>query len=111
MYVRRLLLHPGWRFDAEWEKPGVWVPEADTGGLCSQRAIDLPLGTPWHQGLRVSLRRANDLSKQFFAGGCHEANELACLARTLAPGMTVVDAGANERFHSILAVRSVGPAR
>jgi FkbM family methyltransferase len=109
-YVRPLLPYPGWRFDSEWENPDLCFRyRRRIWEICRQRGGDLPLEIPWHYGLRISLRLSNDLSKQVFIGGCYEANELAFLARTLRPGMTVVDAGANEGLYTLLAARCVGP--
>jgi FkbM family methyltransferase len=109
-YVRPLLPYPGWRFDSEWENPDLcYRYRRRIWEVCRQRAGDLPLEIPWHHGLRISLRLSNDLSKQVFIGGCYEANELAFLARTLRPGMTVVDAGASEGLYTLLAARYVGP--
>jgi FkbM family methyltransferase len=50
----------------------------------------------------------NDLSRQIFIAGCTDPNEFAFLDRFLEPGMTFIDAGANEGIYSIFAARRVG---
>ncbi|MFB3777026.1 MAG: FkbM family methyltransferase [Bryobacteraceae bacterium] len=110
VYVRPLLPYPGWRFDADYERPDLCFRlRRRIWEVCRQRQWTLPLEIPWYEGLRLCVYLPNDLSKQVFVGGCYEPNEMAFFKRFLKPGMTVVDAGANEGLYTLLGSRCVGP--
>ena len=70
--------------------------------------IDMPVEVEWCEGLRIELRVGNDASWSVFVGGEYEPNEIAFLAATLKPGMTLVDVGANEGLFTLVAALRVG---
>jgi FkbM family methyltransferase len=107
--LRPLVPYPAWRFDADLCNPdlafqtrhAVWDELRVSGGA--------ELEVDWHGGLRLRLQMGNDSSRQIFIAGCLDPNEFAFLDRMLEPGMTVIDAGANEGVYSVFAARKVGP--
>ncbi len=109
-FLRPLVPYPGWRFDADWDNPDlsfqlrrrVWLSFLD-------RRCEAPVVVPWHLGTRLRLQMTNDIGRQVFVAGCIDPNELAFLDRFLAPGMTFLDAGANEGLYSVFAAERVGP--
>jgi FkbM family methyltransferase len=70
--------------------------------------IDRPIQVEWCEGLRLNLRLGNDVSLCVFVDGAYEPNELAFLASTLKPGMTVIDVGANEGLFTLVSASCVG---
>jgi len=99
---------PGWSFDrplrddrrrTRWRRL-IWERYRD-------ERLDRPVEIGWCLGLRVSLRMGNDTSWSVFVDGAYEPNELAFLADTLRPGMTVIDVGANEGLYTLAAARLV----
>jgi FkbM family methyltransferase len=101
---------PGWTFN-EGEasrslrdrlRRGIWR-------VCTRRRIDVPIPMRWGS-LRFQLHIGSDLGWCLFVGGAFEPNSLALLMRTLAPGMTFVDAGANEGLYTLIASQRVGPS-
>ena len=110
-FVRPLVPRPGWRFDVEWDNPDLaFQMRRQLWCYFNKRGLHSPLVMDWYDGLRVNVYLGNDMSKQMFIGGCYEPNEFAFLNTVLAPGMTVVDAGANAGLYSLFASRRVGPA-
>ena len=51
----------------------------------------------------------HDVSSQVYIAGCFEPNEIVFLDRILKPGMTLVDAGANDGLYTVFAASRVGP--
>lgn len=108
-WLRPLGVYPGWRFNIEWDSPDprvqlrrrIWERFAQLGR-------PMPLVVPWHRDTFLELTLSNDTSQQIFVAGCNEPNELTWLAEVLRPGMTFVDAGANEGLFTTLAARCVG---
>uniref|UniRef100_Q02BC2 Methyltransferase FkbM family n=1 Tax=Solibacter usitatus (strain Ellin6076) TaxID=234267 RepID=Q02BC2_SOLUE len=107
--LRPLVPYPNWRFDADLTNPDLafqlrrWVWEhSDT------QKLEIPVVTPWHSGTRLRLFLGNDTSRQIYVAGCIDPNEFAFLDRFLQPGMTFLDAGANEGIYSIFAAKRVG---
>jgi FkbM family methyltransferase len=49
------------------------------------------------------------VGRPLYTGQTYEADETALLQRTLSPGMTVVDVGANVGYMALLSARCVGP--
>jgi FkbM family methyltransferase len=72
--------------------------------------IDRHVEVAWCRSLKLSLRLGNDVSLAVFLDGMYEPNELAFLAATLQPGMTVIDVGANEGLVSLVSAACVGDA-
>jgi FkbM family methyltransferase len=109
---RALGYYPGWRFGLAEE--GELDPEVRKRLVLWERyhneRLEVPVAVSWYDGLRVRLHLGNDLSRCLFVGGCYEPNEFAFLNEVLAPGMTFVDAGANDGLYSLFAARKVGPS-
>lgn len=107
--LRPLVPYPKWRFDADWANPDLafqlrqrlWQYFRDR-----QREGAVVVG--WHAGTRLRLYLGNDVSRQIFIAGCIDPNEFALLDRLLRPGMTFVDAGANEGVYAVFAAQRVG---
>jgi FkbM family methyltransferase len=101
--------YPNWRFDADLTNPDLafqlrrWIWEH-----CDARKLEVPVVTPWHLGTRLRLFLGNDTSRQIYVAGCIDPNEFAFLDRFLQPGMTFLDAGANEGIYTIFAAKRVG---
>ena len=110
-WTRPLLPYPGWRFDADWDNPQLaFRLRREIWKYFQQRKRQVPLVINWHGGLRLTIYLSNDLSKQLYIAGCFEPNEFAFLDKALTPGMTFVDAGANEGLFTVFAAQRVGPA-
>jgi len=62
------------------------------------------------KGLTMLLNQDDAVLSGALALGCYEWFELDFLERTLRPGFTVLDIGANIGLYSIVAARAVGPA-
>jgi FkbM family methyltransferase len=111
VYVRPLVPYPDWRFDTDWDNPDlsfhmrryIWT-------YFNQRGKDVPFTLDWHESIALRLRLGNDLSKLVFVAGCMEPNEFAWLNTVLLPGMTFVDAGANDGLYTLFSARRVAPA-
>jgi FkbM family methyltransferase len=107
--VRPIAPYPGWRFCVEEESPSkavrlrhvLWWILKERGGATQVRL-------PWHEGSSILTALGNDLNRCLYVGGSYEPNEFALLSRLLEPGMTFVDAGANEGAYTIFAARRVG---
>ena len=109
--LRPLVPYPKWRFDADWANPDLaFLLRQRLWQYFHDRKLDTPVVTRWHGGTRLRLFLGNDLSRQIFIAGCMDPNEFAFLDRYLQPGMTFVDAGANEGAYTIFAAARVGPA-
>jgi FkbM family methyltransferase len=63
---------------------------------------------PWYGGLKLELVLGNDLSRCLYVDGEVDPNEFSFLDRVLRPGMTMIDAGANEGIYSIFCRSKVG---
>jgi FkbM family methyltransferase len=110
-WTRPLVPYPGWRFDADWNNPSLaFQLRREIWQYFQQRRQQMPLVAKWYCGLRLHLYLSNDVSKQLYIGGCFEPNEFAFLDQFLVPGMTFIDAGANEGLFSLFAAQRVGPA-
>jgi len=102
---------PGWWF-------GIPATRDDLGTFARRliweryrdEKLESHLAVKWCNGLRLYLRLGNGVSYSVFVGGAYEPNELTFLSKTLAPGMTVVDVGANEGLFSLLSASCVGGA-
>lgn len=106
----RLERYPGWTFAAEYFIEQTWF--AQRRGALWEFALEhklvVPLRVRWHEGLTIGVTLGNDHSLCLYVGGTFEPNEFDFLGRVLKPGMTVVDAGANEGLYTLFAARRVG---
>ena len=106
--LRPLVPYPRWQTDADLYNPDfgyqlrrwIWQYFHDRG--------EAAIVANWHGGTRLRLFLGNDESAQIFVGGCIEPNEFAFLDRILRPGMTFVDAGANNGIYTVFAAKRVG---
>lgn len=107
---RPLAPYPGWHPGIEETHP---IPDDVRLRLAiwryfNSRRLLLPTRLKWHFGLRVDAYLGNDLTRFLYAGGAFDPNEFAFLVEFLRPGMTFVDAGANDGLYSLFASRLVG---
>jgi FkbM family methyltransferase len=107
--LRPLVPFPRWRHDADLHNPDLSYQLRRWFWLhFNQRRGIAPIIVPWHGGTRLRVFLGNDISAQIYIGGCWEPNELAFLDRILRPGMTFLDAGANEGVYTVFAAARVG---
>ena len=107
--LRPLVPYPKWRFDADWSNPDLaFQLRQSIWQYFNDRRSETPVVIGWHYGTRLALYMGNDLSRQIYVAGCIDPNEFAFLDRFLQPGMTFLDAGANEGIYSIFAAARVG---
>ena len=99
---------PGWRF-GQWDRrdPKAWLRRL-IWQVAQSRDFDGPVTTDWYLGLKFNHHLRGDISRCTYVDGRYEPNEMFAMSRLLAPGMCVVDAGANEGLFTILAARIVG---
>lgn len=108
-FIRPLVPYPKWRWDADWANPDLaFQMRRKVWAYFNERKLETPLVTDWYHGLQLCLYLGNDLSRQMFVAGCIEPNEFALLDKLLAPGMTFLDAGANDGIYTLFAARRVG---
>jgi FkbM family methyltransferase len=108
--LRPLVPYPNWQWDADADHPDLsyrlrlwlWQYFHDQKG-------EAPIVARWHADTRLRLFLGNDISRQIFVAGCIEPNEFAFLDRILRPGMTFLDAGANDGIYAVFAAKRVGP--
>ncbi|WP_428388983.1 FkbM family methyltransferase [Mucisphaera sp.] len=62
----------------------------------------------WIDGLQVVAYPYNEVTRSLMMTGLYDPTELFYLRRTLKPGMTFIDAGANLGLYSLVASRCVG---
>jgi FkbM family methyltransferase len=109
--LRPLVPYPRWRTDADLHNPDLsyqlrgWFWQH-----FNHRKSETPIVLRWHGCTRLRVFLGNDISAQIYIGGCWEPNEFAFLDRVLKPGMTFVDAGANEGVYAVFAASRVGAA-
>jgi FkbM family methyltransferase len=98
--------------------PGWWSGSSIAPPLDSERSLRLRLWQtlpnarvriPWYNNLVVESVFGNDLSGCLYIGGEFDPNEFAFLSEVLRPGMTALDAGANEGLYSLFFRQRVGP--
>jgi FkbM family methyltransferase len=110
-WTRPLVPYPGWRFDVDWDNPRLaFQLRREIWKYFQQRKQQIPLVVQWHCGLLLQIYLSNDVSKQLYIAGCFEPNEFAFLDQFLAPGMTFIDAGANDGLFTLFAAQHVGAA-
>jgi FkbM family methyltransferase len=107
--LRPLVPYPKWQFDADWANPDLaFLLRNRLWQYFSDRRREAPVAAPWHYGTRLCLYLGNDLSRQIYVAGCIDPNEFAFLDRVLQPGMTFLDAGANEGVYTVFAAARLG---
>jgi hypothetical protein len=72
------------------------------------RRCEATIALPWHASTRLRLFLGHDVSSQVYIAGCFEPNEIVFLDRILKPGMTLVDAGANDGLYTVFAASRLG---
>ena len=108
-FLRPLVPYPKWRFDADLANPDLafqvrrWLWQ-----YFNDRKREGPIVIPWHYGTRLRLFLGNDMSRQIYVAGCVEPNEFAFFDHALQPGMTFLDAGANDGIYTVFAAKRVG---
>lgn len=108
-FLRPLVPYPKWRFDADLANPDLafqfrqWLWQ-----YFNDRKREGPIVIPWHYGTRLRLFLGNDMSRQIYVAGCVEPNEFAFFDHVLEPGMTFLDAGANDGIYTVFAAKRVG---
>lgn len=107
--VRPLVPYPSWHFDADWCNPDLaFQMRRRVWQFFRDRNLEARLVLDWFEGLRLTVHLGNDLSRQIFVGGCIDPNEFAFLHKMLEPGITFLDAGANEGVYTVFAAQCVG---
>lgn len=107
--LRPLVAYPKWYFDADWVNPDLsFLLRQRLWQYFSDRRREAAIVLPWHYGTRLNLYLGNDLSRQIYIAGCIDPNEFAFLDRILQPGMTFIDAGANEGIYTVFAAKRLG---
>ena len=108
-FVRPLVPYPSWRFDADWGNPDLaFQMRQEVWQFSKDRNPETRIVLDWLDGLRLAMHLGNDLSRQIFVGGCIDPNEFTFLHKMLEPGMTFLDAGANEGVYTVFAAHCVG---
>jgi FkbM family methyltransferase len=107
--LRPLVPYPKWRFDADWMNPDMaFRLRQRIWQFFNDRKLETPTILRWYHQTRLSLYLGNDISRQVYIAGCIDPNEFVFLDRFLEPGMTFLDAGANEGLYSVFAARRLG---
>jgi FkbM family methyltransferase len=106
---RPLALDPGWRFRVPGDDGLADDASARHLGSLSRGREETPVLFRWYDGLRLHLHLGNDLSVCLYVVGAFEPNEFVFLKGFLAPGMVVLDGGANEGLFTLFAARRVAP--
>jgi FkbM family methyltransferase len=108
-FLRPLVPYPKWRFDADLANPDLafqfrrWLWQ-----YFNDRKREGPIVIPWHYGTHLRLFLGNDMSRQIYVAGCVDPSEFAFLDHVLEPGMTFLDAGANDGIYTVFAAKRVG---
>jgi FkbM family methyltransferase len=111
LQIRANARYPGWRFGIRASDPNDFEARRrlTLWQLIGARSDKVRLRCRWLDDLKFDLHLGNDLSLALFVEGTYEPNEFAFLAERLRPGMTFVDAGANEGLYTLFGARRVGP--
>jgi FkbM family methyltransferase len=109
-HLSRLEPVPGWRF-GQWDRkdPRAWA-RAAIWKLSRSAGYDGPVTTGWYFGLRFNHHLSGDMSICTYVDGRYEPNEMYAMSELLAPGMCVVDVGANAGVFTLMAAKLVGAA-
>ncbi len=102
----------GLTFAAEYfiERRWTALRRAAAWDFALEQKLRVPLSIPWYAGTTVDVTLGNDQSLCLYVSGSFEPNEFAFIDRVLAPGMTVIDVGANDGLYTVFAARRVGPS-
>jgi FkbM family methyltransferase len=107
--LRPLVPYPKWRFDIDWMNPDMaFRLRQRIWQFFNDRKLEAPMIVRWHHQAHLYLYLGNDISRQIYIAGCIDPNEFAFLDRFLEPGMTFLDAGANEGIYSVFAAQRLG---
>jgi FkbM family methyltransferase len=107
--LRPLVPYPKWRFDADWTNPDLaFLLRQRLWQYFNDRKRAAGMVARWHHATRLCLYLGNDISRQIYIAGCIDPNEFAFLDRFLQPGMTFLDAGANEGVYTVFAAQRLG---
>lgn len=106
----QLRRYPGWTFAAEYYIERRWTAlrRAALWDCALEHGLVVPLRLPWYAGSSVDVTLGNDHSLCLYVSGSFEPNEFVFLDRVLAPGMVVVDVGANDGLYTLFAACRVG---
>jgi FkbM family methyltransferase len=108
--IQPLQTYPGWHFNIDWDNQDDNLQLRRTiWEFCKTNQLETQIKSPWYNNLKLHLNLGNDLSSQLFVSGCYEPNEFFFLNQILLPGMTFIDAGANDGIYSLFAAQAVGP--
>ncbi|MGH6684000.1 MAG: FkbM family methyltransferase, partial [Pseudolabrys sp.] len=103
MPIRRV---PGWWSGLASQKSAPFDRQVRLGFW--QALAGTPVHISWYENLKLEIVLGNDLSYCLYVDGEVDPNEFSFLAQALKPGMTVIDAGANEGIYSIFCRSKVG---
>lgn len=96
--------YPGWHFNIDWNKSDLQLQiRRSIWEYFNQNSSETSIIFNWINNLSLRLHLNNDFSSQLFVTGTYEPNELYYFSQYLAPGMTVLDIGANEGLYTLLA--------
>ena len=108
-WLRPLTPYPGWFFSADYENKEPYARlRRRLWDHFSSKPSREPIVTPWYFGTSFRLFMGNDLSLPLYVGCCYDPNEFAFLHRLVKPGMTAIDAGANEGLYTLFLSKLVG---
>lgn len=100
---------PGWHFDWKHaDRDSLTVFRRGLWNFFHEHGLARPVTIRWYDRLRVRIYLGNDLSKCLFVNRSYDPNEFVLLREFLRPGMTYIDAGANEGLYTLFAARRVG---
>lgn len=105
---RPLAVEPSWQLRVvDDDRRQLTLLRHDIWNRYRENGIERPIVYRWYDGLRVYLFLGNRLSLSLYVLGSFEPNELVFMQAALAPGMVVVDGGANDGLFSLFAARRV----
>ena len=98
----------GWRWNAGVADAATQARLKDWELVCEKGLF--PLSIEWFYGTTMEFSCPSQIVRQIYVYGSYQPNEFALLDRILAPGMTLVDVGANDGLFTIAGAHKVGPA-
>lgn len=113
LFPRFFAATPAIRATPGWTTGTGTGTEDDTPELRLRRelydGLRQPITIRWLDGHRVRVVPNNELSRVVYLTGMYEPNEFLWLNGFLKPGMTVIDAGANQGLYTLFMAPRVGP--